>query len=123
MQLNNQYNAYTNIKKITGSIPVPAENLSCEQHFQEIQNNFALLKNRINESFFSAEIDFEKEQIGQTGLINFNFFTDLFDFENEQIGEFNLIKLVRGSEDFELETVIFFILVYALYWLFNCTTR
>tara|TARA_B110000858_G_scaffold118967_1_gene135850 strand:- start:3581 stop:5707 length:2127 start_codon:yes stop_codon:yes gene_type:complete len=105
VQLNNQYNAYTNIKKITGSIPVPAENLSCEQHFQEIQNNFALLKNRINESFFSAEIDFEKEQIGQTGLINFNFFTDLFDFENEQIGEFNLIKLVRGSEDFELETV------------------
>ena len=101
VQLNNKYSAYTNIKKITGSIPIPAENLSCEQHFQKIQNNFALLKNRINERFFSAEIDFEKGQIGQTGLINFNFFTDLFDFENEQIGEFNLIKLVRGSEDFE----------------------
>ncbi len=124
-QITNQYNAYSNTKKITGSTPLPGENISCGDHLKKVQNNFAQLFDRVNNILFTNETDLEASTIGPTGIIDFtvfknlidfeffetqstgllNFyrFKNLIDFEGEPLGESDLINLTPIAKDFEDE--------------------
>ncbi len=68
VQLRNQYNAYTNIEKITGSIPTPAEFPTCANHLQKLENNLNIALNTISLEFFSKIKDYESRATGETDL-------------------------------------------------------
>ena len=126
VQITNQYSAYSNTKKITGSIPLPGENISCADHLKKIQTNFSELFARINNVLFTNETDFEAHLNGATGIIDFDQFKtlidfesfqngstglgnsfykfkDLIDFEGETLGELDLINLTPLAKNFESE--------------------
>jgi len=68
VQLQNQYNAYTNIKKITGSIPTPAEFPTCSDHLQKLEDNLNIALNRLSSQFFADIKDYELRTTGETNL-------------------------------------------------------
>ena len=90
IQLRNEYNAYTNIEKITGSIPVPGSSLpSCSDHLEKLEDNLVIAISR-SPAFFVSDInDFESRVQGETDL---------------NLAEIKLSKGVQSTgEDFELE--------------------
>jgi len=106
VQITNKYSAYSNTRKITGSIPLPGENLSSSQHYKKILNNFNILLARSNTFTFTNELDFENKFRGQVlsdELINLNLFKNLIDFENQSIGDTGIIsfKQIIDLIDFE----------------------
>jgi len=109
-QITNQYSAYSNTKKIIGSIPLPGENISCSDHLKKIQNNFSQLFARVNNILFTNETDFEAHLNGATGIVDFDKFKTLFDFESFQNGPTGIVDLVtfKNLIDFEGEALGFF---------------
>lgn len=116
VQLKNQYNAYTNIKKITGSIPAPNQFPTCDSHLQKLENNLNVALGRPLDVFFTNQVDFENRDVGET---NFNLFSGQTstvvalaesDFENRPIGEHvqNILAFTdfyKHLVDFENDTV------------------
>jgi hypothetical protein len=89
VQLNNQYNAYTNIKKITGSIPTPAEFPTCADHLQKLENNLNISLDRLSLQFFTDVKNYESRTTGETNLNFWEFIA--------------AIRQPSTGEDFELE--------------------
>ena len=117
MQLNNQYNAYTNIEKITGSIPVPSTfTTSCADHLQRLEQNLISAKQLPLEILFANQVSFEERGVGETdfnlflrGIVKVQALIES-DFENRQKGievlnivDFN--TFFKSETNFENETV------------------
>ena len=112
VQLNNVYNAYSNIEKITGSIPVPSSFSSCADHLQKLEDNLLVALGRSNLQLTNDIIDFETMTSGPTDLnvtrINFTFGERSTgeDFELETTGEqyiTNMYLLFNADEQIEFE--------------------
>lgn len=118
VQLNNQYNAYTNIEKITGSIPTPAEFPTCANHLQKLENNLNLALDRLSVQFFTDIKDYESRATGETDLNFWEFIAAVRqpstgeDFELTNTGTYNVNNYnfglwVLGSSkfrDFEIRS-------------------
>tara|TARA_R110001606_G_scaffold168625_4_gene313282 strand:- start:3414 stop:5150 length:1737 start_codon:yes stop_codon:yes gene_type:complete len=117
VQLNNQYNAYTNIEKITGSIPVPSTfTTSCADHLQRLEQNLISAKQLPLEILFANQVSFEERGVGETdfnlflrGIVKVQALIES-DFENRQKGievlnivDFN--TFFKSETNFENETV------------------
>ena len=89
VQLKNEYNAYTNIKKITGSIPTPSQFTTCSNHLQEMEANLASALTTLSLRSFRILKDYELRAEGETDL-------NLWEY----ISEF---RVASTGEDFELD--------------------
>ncbi len=101
IRLRNEYNVSTNIEKVTGSIPVPNEYLSCEGHIQKLKNNLNILFERVDGVVFGDQINFEDHQVGQTGIVNVDKFKMQIDFENHQVGQTGMTVISHGEFSFQ----------------------
>lgn len=75
VQLKNQYKAYTNVKKITGSIPAPIAFPTCSEHLQKIENNLIKAKDRHSLQNIYQLTDYESPELirFQTGVSKLDF--------------------------------------------------